>query len=549
MRTQQLNRAYQAALYLRLSKDDEGAGESSSISTQRSILQEYAKTHGLSVAGEYVDDGYSGTNYDRPAFQRMIADIEAGKINCVLTKDLSRLGRNGARTADLLDEYFPAKRVRYISVIDGYDSFNLTSGTAMTASIMAVMHEVYARDISNKIRTSFNAKMEKGEYVASFAPYGYKKDPGNKNHLVVDCQVSHIVQEIFQMAYDGYSPGEIAEHLNCSGVATPAMYRCQSRPYLDLNNYSQRKEWTSSIVCKMLKNEVYLGKTLQGKTSKVSFKSKVTQANPRDEWIVVEGTHEPLITDEMFQVVRKRSVSRRHPPTKGFHNIFAGIAVCADCGRHMTSARSRKKGATCNLACVGYRTYGARECTNHSIDYDLLCDAVLGELKIWLSLSEKEKADIVHELEKEASDKFQANSTEAAKTVSEMEQRIREVTVLMKRLYEDSATGRISGTVYQKLTAEYDAEILSLERSIGEVNARLKPDTATSEAYQEFFSLLENVTEPQALTKPLLQKLIDRIEVEQGHYTRDDDGKRYKRQKIRIYYRFIGCVDGEEKSI
>ena len=549
MRTQRDNSIFYTALYLRLSRDDEGAGESSSISTQRSILQEYAKTHGLSVADEYVDDGYSGTNYDRPAFQRMIADIEAGKINCVLTKDLSRLGRNSARTTDLLDEYFPTKRVRYISVIDGYDSFNLTSGTAMTASIMTVMHEVYARDTSSKIRTSFIAKMEKGEYVASFAPYGYKKDPANKNHLVVDYQVSYIVQQIFQMAYDGDSPGEIAKQMNDAGVATPAEYRCESRPYLNIENYSRRREWTSQMVCKMLANEVYLGKTLQGKTSKISFKSKKIQTNPRDEWIVVEGTHEPLITDEMFQVVRKRSVSRRHPPTKGFHNIFAGIAVCADCGRHMTSARSRKKGATCNLACVGYRTYGARECSNHFIDYDLLYDAVLGELKMWLSLSEKEKADIVHELEKEASDKFQAASTETAKTVSEMEQRIREVTALAKRLYEDSVAGRVSETLYQKLIAEYDAEILSLERSIGEVNARLKPDTAASEAYQEFFSLLENVTEPQALTKSLLQKLIDRIEVEQGHYTRDEDGKRCKQQKIRIYYRFIGCTDGEEKSI
>lgn len=549
MRTQPDKKIFRTALYLRLSKDDEGTGESSSITTQRSILQEYAKTHGLSVADEYVDDGYSGTNYDRPAFRRMIADIEAGKINCILTKDLSRLGRNSARTTDLLDEYFPSKRVRYISVIDGYDSFHLTSGTAMTASFMTVMHEMYARDISNKIRTSFNAKMENGEYVASFAPYGYKKDAENKNHLVIDRQVSHIVQEIFQMAYDGNSPSDIAKHLNDCGVATPAMYRCQSRPYLNVDTYSHRKEWTSQIICKMLANEVYLGKTLQGKTSKVSFKSKVSQANPRDEWIVVEGTHEPLITDEVFQVVRRRAVSRRHPPTKGFQNIFAGIAICADCGRHMTTARSRKKGATCNLACVGYRTYGAKECSNHFIDYDLLYDVVLNELRAWLSLSDKEMENIVHELEEEAVIKFQDASNEAAKTVSEMEKRLHEVTTLMKRLYEDNALGRIPGTIYQKLSAEYEEEMLSLERSINEVTAHLKPNTASSNAYQEFFALLKDTTEVQALTKPLLQKLIDRIEVEQGHYTRDNDGKRCKQQKIRIYYRFIGCISGEEKSI
>lgn len=551
MRTQPDNRTFRTALYLRLSKDDEGAGESSSIGTQRSILQDYARTHGFSVVDEYVDDGYSGTNYDRPAFQRMFADIEAGKINCVLTKDLSRLGRNSARTTDLLDEIFPRMRVRYISVTDGYDSFHLTSGTAMTASFMTVMHEMYARDISNKIKASFNAKMANGEYIGSFAPYGYKKDieHGNKNQLVVDYQVSYVVQEIFQMAYDGYAPSVIAEHLNSKGVATPAMYRCQSRPYLNLDNYSKRKEWTSQIVCKMLRNEVYLGKTMQGKTSKVSFKSKVTQTNPRDEWIVVEKTHQPLITDEVFQVVRNRCISRTSPPKNGFQNIFSGIAVCADCGRHMTTARSRRKGATCNLACVGYRTYGAKECSNHFIDYDLLCNAVLKELHMWLSLSNEEKSAIVKELEGEAASRYQVVSDEACRTITDMERRMGEVTTLMKRLYEDNTFGRVPGTVYQKLSTEYEAELLSLERSIAEVKASVRPDTATSDSYRQFFSLLDDVTEVTTLTKSLLKRFIDRIEVEQGYTIKDENGQKHKHQRIRIYYKFIGCISETQDGI
>ena len=551
MRAQPDNRTFRTALYLRLSKDDEGTGESSSISTQRSILQDYAKTHGLSIVDEYVDDGYSGTNYDRPAFQRMFDDIKAGKINCVLTKDLSRLGRNSARTTDLLDEIFPRMRVRYISVIDGYDSFHLTSGTAMTASFMTVMHEMYARDISNKIKTSFSAKMENGEFVGSFAPYGYKKDieHGNKNRLVVDYQVSHIVQEIFQMAYEGQSPSVIAKYLNSKGVATPAMYRCQSRPHLNLDNYSKRKEWTSQMVCKMLKNEVYLGKTMQGKTSKVSFKSKNSRTNPRDEWIVVEGPPQPLISDEVFRVVRNRCVSRRSPPANGFQNIFAGIAVCADCGRHMTTARSRKKGATCNLACIGYRTYGAKECSNHFIDYDLLCNAVLSELHMWLSLSNAEKTAIVNELEEAATDRYQSESDKACQTVSEMERRMGEVTTLMKRLYEDNTFGRVPATVYQKLSTEYEAELLSLERSIAEVKAHLRPDTAKGDSYRQFFSLLDDVAEVTALTRPLLQRFIDHIEVEQGYSSKDENGQKHKHQKVRIYYRFIGCLGETQGNI
>lgn len=351
------------------------------------------------------------------------------------------------------------------------------------------------------------------------------------------------------MAYEGQSPSVIAKYLNSKGVATPAMYRCQSRPHLNLDNYSKRKEWTSQMVCKMLKNEVYLGKTMQGKTSKVSFKSKNSRTNPRDEWIVVEGTHQPLISDEVFRVVRNRCVSRRSPPANGFQNIFAGIAVCADCGRHMTTARSRKKGATCNLACIGYRTYGAKECSNHFIDYDLLCNAVLSELHMWLSLSNAEKTAIVNELEEAATDRYQSESDKACQTVSEMERRMGEVTTLMKRLYEDNTFGRVPATVYQKLSTEYEAELLSLERSIAEVKAHLRPDTAKSDSYRQFFSLLDDVAEVTALTRPLLQRFIDHIEVEQGYSSKDENGQKHKHQKVRIYYRFIGCLGETQGNI
>ena len=548
MRVQQNSQIYKTALYLRLSKDDEGAGESSSITTQRSILQEYADKHGLVVVDEYSDDGFSGTNYDRPEFKRMISDIENGKINCVLTKDLSRLGRNSARTTDLLDEYFPAHRVRYISVIDGYDSFNLTSGTSMTASFMTVMNEMYARDISNKIRTAFNAKMERGECIASFAPYGYKKDVehGNKNRLVIDYQVAHVVKEIFQMAADGKAPSEIAKHLNNKCVATPAVYRCMSRPYLNVDNYTQRKEWTSAMVCKMLKNEVYLGKTLQGKTNKISFKSKVTQARPRSEWIVIENTHEPLITEEMFNIVRNRSVSRRCLPTKGFTNVFAGIAKCADCGRNMSLAPSRKKGTTYNLCCGGYKAYDSTECSNHFISYDLLYDAVLQELQGWLALSQDDKTKIAKELEQEKM--HRTENTGANQTIANMKKRVDELSFLMKKLFENYTFNRINETMYEKLSAEYSNELTDLEKAIEDIRGNVKVEQDRKDRYNNFFSLLEEVTDVKELTKPLLQKLIERIEIEQGEYYKEENGKRLKRQTVRIYYRFIGCVGEQEKT-
>ena len=540
MRTQRDNGIFRTALYLRLSKDDEGAGESSSITTQRGILQEFAQTHGLLVADEYVDDGYSGTNYERPAFQRMVADIEAGKVNCVITKDLSRLGRNSARTSDLLDEYFPAHGVRYISVIDGYDSLNLTSGVVMTAPLMMAMHEMYARDISMKIRSSFKSKMESGQYIGSFAPYGYQKNAEDKNHLVVDHQVAHIVREIFEMAADGNAPSAIARYLNSKNIATPSVYRCLTRPYLNVDDYSTRREWTSAIVCELLRNIVYLGHTAQGKSSKVSFKSKLIQPRKPDEWIVVRNTHEPIITEDLFQAVRNRVIARRQPPTKGFENIFSGIARCADCGRTMTTAPTRKKGSTYNLCCGGYKSYGSGECSNHFIDYDLLYDTVLQELRKWLSLSDEDREAIVSELQQEEAQRQQRSNAGAVQSLTGMEQRIQELSTLLKKLYEDYAFNRISAAMYEKLSADYESELSSLEQSMKQLRQSLEPDTSGSDSYREFFALLNEMEGLPALTRPILRKFIDRIEVEQGEYIKGGNGKRRKVQKIRIFYRFIG---------
>lgn len=549
MRTQQENREFRTAIYLRLSKDDEGAGESSSITNQRSILQEYARVHGFVVLQEYVDDGYSGTNFDRPGFRRMRADIEAGRINCVMTKDLSRLGRNSAVITSLLDEYFPERKVRYISVIDGYDSYNLSSGVSMSATMMAVVHELYARDTSAKIKSSFQAKMEQGEYIASFPPYGYKKDVehGNKNRLVVDREVAPVVQLIFQMAAEGQRPGKIAEYLNSNGVATPAMYRCKKRPYLRVEDYTRRKEWTSQIICKMLRNEVYLGKTAQGKTRKLSFKSKVSQPIPRSEWIVVEGTHEPIITEETFRMVRSRSVARRNPPTKGFESVFSGIAKCADCGRNMTLAPSKKKGTIYNLCCNGYKSYGARECSNHFIDYNLLYNAVLQEIRKLVALNEDEKAQILTELEREEAERSQIMYASREQAYTSLEERMTRVVQSLKKLHEQYSCGEISKTVYTKLSEEYTMDLESLEKSKSSLEESAETPTK-SESYRKFFQLLEEVTDVKVLSKPLLRKLIERIEVEQGRFVVGEDGKKHKEQNVRIYFRFVGNLDIEETT-
>lgn len=294
---------YTAALYMRLSKED-GAGESSSIASQREILRRFTRENGIAVFDEYADDGYSGTNFNRPEFIRMKEDIEKGYINTVLVKDLSRLGRNSARTADLIDEYFPRKNVRFISVTDGYDSAQTAGGMMLAAPIMLAVHEIYARDTSNKIKSSFREKMRAGKYIGSFAPYGYIKDPQDKNHIIINSTVSHIVCEIFEEAVCK-TPSEIAEKLNGKNIASPMQYRQTG----SVNSYEPA--WTASSVNKILRNPVYTGDMVQGKTAKISFKSAKTMENPKENWIIAKDTHEAIISRELFEKVQQVRRKRR----------------------------------------------------------------------------------------------------------------------------------------------------------------------------------------------------------------------------------------------
>ena len=294
---------YTAALYMRLSKED-GAGESSSIASQRDILRRFSKENGIEIFDEYADDGYSGTNFSRPEFIRMKEDIEKGYINTVLVKDLSRLGRNSARTADLIDEYFPGKNVRFISVTDGYDSMQTEGGMMLAAPIMLAVHEIYARDTSNKIKSAFREKMKAGKYIGSLAPYGYVKDPQDKNHIIINSEVSYIVSEIFEEAICK-TPSEIAAMLNRKNIASPMQYR-QTGSVI-----SSEPGWTASSVNKILRNPVYTGDMVQGKTAKISFKSSKSVEKPKESWIIAAETHEAIISRGLFEKVQQVRKKRR----------------------------------------------------------------------------------------------------------------------------------------------------------------------------------------------------------------------------------------------
>lgn len=528
---------YSAALYMRLSKDDEGTAESASISAQRKQLHSYAKENGFGIYSEYVDDGYSGTSFIRPAWNRLLEDIEAKHVNLVITKDLSRLGRNYIMTGQFTEVYFPAKGVRYIAINDGYDSESQWNDIAPFKNIV---NEMYARDTSRKIRSSLQTKIKEGAFIGNFAPYGYQKDPEDKNHLLIDPAAASIVREIFEKAEKGEAPSRIAGDLNKREVLTPAMYRCARLPYLNADNYSRRKEWTPGAVCKILANQVYLGHMVQGKTAKASFKSAVTLQKPRKDWVVVKNRHEPIISQEVFDRVRKRSVSRRNPAVSGFSNLFSGTAVCSDCGRNMSITGARGKTEKRKLVCGGYKLYGSRECTNHFMDYDLLYEILVQEMCILLPFTEREKEEILRALWEDSGGR---EPTFGKKAGSALKKREREIETIILRLYEDQINGKIQEERFYKMLDAYEREqkeiavgLAALQKpdALLKTNALLKSKERDGESL--LAGLIEEVEQNHFLSADLFAGFIERIEICQS-VTEEEGRSPHKFQTIRIYYR------------
>ncbi len=327
---------YNTALYLRLSRDDDNVGDSNSIQTQRLMLRDYAQSHGLCVVDEYVDDGWSGTNYDRPGFQRMIDDIEDGKINCVVTKDLSRLGRNYILTGQYTEIYFPSKGVRYIAVNDNVDTIN---GESELAPFLNILNEMHARQTSKKVKAALHTRRMNGAHWGAHVLLGYRKDPDKKGHLLIDPETKWIVEKIFDLAVHGMGAAKITRILTEEQVPTPGWIHytregTYARFYQDAGE-DKRYDWNLSAVKSILKDENYVGNSIHNKSCIASFKTKKEVRNPKSEWICVENTHKGIISKEVFEQVQAQIANRRRMQKDGTTQIFAGLLKCADCGHNM----------------------------------------------------------------------------------------------------------------------------------------------------------------------------------------------------------------------
>lgn len=508
---------YSAALYMRLSKED-GQSQSESIISQRKILRAYAEEQGFSIFNEYADDGYSGTSFDRPAFKRMISDIEKGRINLVITKDLSRLGRDYILSGQYTEIYFPQKGVRYIAVNDGYDS---EGSYTDIAPFKNVLNEMYARDISRKIRSALISRMKEGAFVGANPPYGYKRDEKDRRHLSVDENSAAVVREIFESASKGVSPKDIAAELNERGIKTPLDYR---------NNRGERNySWSASTVLKIIANPVYLGHTAQGKTEKRSFKSKVSIQKKPEDWVVVKNTHSPIIDEETASLAKKMIKSRGCPKTGEFKNAFSGIIFCADCKRAMSAVKSRKKGRRMNLVCGGYKQKGKAFCSNHFIDYDLLFEAVQNEIKNRLTFSQAERDDIV----KKAKTELQKYLSPQKSEKDCLEKRRLRLDLLIEKLMESYAQGIVSKERMKILLEKYESEIKTLQNELMKQEQKINCE----EPELKILRAMERYINQRELSSSFLFSLIEKIEVCQGEYEETANGRK-KRQKIRLYLSF-----------
>lgn len=524
--------ANRAVLYLRLSRDDANRGESESIQNQRALLREYAARQGFSVADEYVDDGWSGTNFDRPRFQDMLRDMEQHRFDIVLVKDLSRLGRDYIQIGRYLELAFPEHGVRLIAVNDGLDTARADTDMAPFRN---VVNEMYARDTSRKIRSALHAKMQEGKFVGNFAPYGYQKDPRDKNHLIPDGHAAQVVRQIFIWAAAGSRPAEIARRLGERGEPPPAVYRCQAHPELNPDCYSKRKEWTAGSVSRILRDTVYLGCIAQGKTDKISFKSKKTREKRPEEWIVVPERHEPLVSVQAFETVQHQRASRRCDRKGTFENLFSGLAFCMDCGKAMSTVGTRKKGSAANLACGAYKLHGASACSNHFIAYESLYRCVLEAVRRYVCLSEEECDALFERLNRRL--RLAEREQEAGRERERLEQELARMQRLVAQLYEDRSAGRIGGTNFYPLLERYEQKTAQLQKQ----RDALQPDAGDAglrRQQEHLRALIHRYKDIDELTPPLLFELIERIEVGQGTYEKTGRG-RVKRQKISIVFRFL----------
>ena len=534
---------YKAALYCRLSVDDGNFGGSVSIETQKILLEQYCKDHKITDYKFYCDDGCSGTNFDRPSFKKMLSDIDEGKINLVIVKDLSRFGRNYVE-AGMYVQRFTDSNIRFIAADDNYDS--LVNSDDLLFPIKNVVNEMSARDVSKKTKAAKKAKASDGQFIGSKAPFGYKIDPNDRHHLIVDEPAAQVVKRIFRLASEGVGYNKMAKIFREEKVLTPIAYFNLNNPdYFKSDYWRKEFDWHVTSIRAILNNEVYLGKLVYGKQRNKSMKSKEKVRNPKEDWIVVENCHEPIITQELWDTVHKILNAKHRPAKAGEVQMFAGLLYCSDCGHCLTYSQKQRKDGSYHGAysCWMYKTHGKEYCASHYITFDTIYELVLIDIQRNLFQYRKNTDKFKSILSR----KYQSDSQKQAEQITleyeQKQKRCEELDKIISRLYEDNVLGRIGDERYESMSQSYELEQVEIKKALPILKSKIDELKRQSDCADNFINVIKKYTIIDKLDAAILNELIDKIVVH--HKEQAEDGRTF--QQIEIYYRFVGKLGTENE--
>ena len=539
----QSNQIRKTALYCRLSQDDGIEGDSNSIQNQKAILQKFAEDHHFPSPCFYVDDGFSGGTFQRPAFQQMISDMENGEIGIIVTKDLSRLGRNQLHTGLYIEERFPMFGVRYIAINDNVDTDSSESNDLMP--FKNLFNEWFIRDTSRKIRAVLKAKAERGERLGTRAPYGYRKDPDTKK-LIVDEEAAAIVRRIFVMCAGGSGPSQIARILKKEQILTPTMYAYTrygiTHTCLDT---AHPYNWSNSAIANLLENEIYLGNTVTMKHSSRSYKDKRRVEHPREECMVFENTHPALITREVWDMVQRVRKNKRRLTKMEEQNKYSGLVFCADCGSNMVLHRAHTMSASYNhFTCRTYKKDG-EACTGHYIRECVLDEIVLEDLRRVTSAAREHPEKFAAYIGSKQSAELQREIRRQEKELAAMRKRKAELDAIFKKLYEDSVLGRITTEQFQMLSGSYTEEQNLITVGIPQKENEIQRLRETVSGTDSFLDKAKRYTDITELTPELLRLFIEKIVV----HEKEVKWSKHAPQTVEIYYNGIGFIDKQHQDM
>lgn len=523
------------ALYCRLSRDDELQGDSNSIKNQKAMLKKYADDNGFRNTEFFVDDGYSGTNFDRPDWQKLMCLINDGKVGTLIVKDMSRLGRDYLKVGMYTEMVFPNADVRFIAINNGVDSNNQTEND-MTPFIN-IFNEFYAKDTSRKIRAVFKAKGQSGKPLSTNPPYGYIKDPNDKTHWIVDEQAADVVREIFRLCVQGYGISQIAKKISKRHIMNPTAHAKSNNITIpDNRQYAGDYIWADSTVSHMLSRPEYLGHTVNFKTYRKSYKQKKQLKNDPSEWQIFENTHEAIIDQETFDIVQRIRDGRRRVTPMGEMPILSGMVFCGDCGAKLYQVRHRGwEHSKEYMVCATYRKRGKDMCTSHQIRNYVIEDFLLDGIKNLTAYVREHENEFLEMVTKKSRADSDLHLHKIQRELEQSESRIKKLDLIIQRLYEDNIEGKISDDRFIKMSENYEKEQKQLESRTSELRKEIANEQNNSANADSFLKLVHKYTDIQELNAEIIREFVEKIYV---YKTEKVDGK--KIQCLKIVWNCIG---------